>query len=88
MHSINAAVELMPVAGSTYSGLIEEYHDVSGFILAAQPAKIRIIGQAPVLAKNIFDMTSDGQSVSHLYSFQEQVSGRADRPGAPFGETD
>ena len=61
VRSINAAVELMPVAGSTYSGLIEEYHDVSGFILAAQPAKIRIIGQAPVLAKNIFDMTSDGK---------------------------
>ena len=61
VHSINAAVELMPVAGSTYSGLIEEYHDVSGFILAAQPEKIRVIGQAPVLAKNIFDMTSDGK---------------------------
>jgi outer membrane lipoprotein-sorting protein len=61
VRSINAAVELMPVAGSTYSGLIEEYHDVSGFILAAQPGKIRIIGQAPVLAKNIFDMTSDGK---------------------------
>lgn len=61
VRSINAAVELMPVAGSTYSGLIEEYHDVSGFILAAQPAKIRVIGQAPVLAKNIFDMTSDGK---------------------------
>lgn len=61
VHSINAAVEMTPVAGSAYSGLIEEYHDVGGFILAAQPGKIRIIGQAPVLAKNIFDMTSDGQ---------------------------
>jgi hypothetical protein len=61
VHSINAAVEMMPVAGSAYSGLIEEYHDVGGFILAAQPEKIRVIGQAPVLAKNIFDMTSDGK---------------------------
>ena len=61
VHSINAAVEMMPVAGSTYSGLIEEYHDVGGFILAALPEKIRVIGQAPVLAKNIFDMTSDGK---------------------------
>jgi hypothetical protein len=61
VHSINAAVDMMPVAGSTYSGLIEEYHDVGGFILAAQPEKIRVIGQAPVLAKNIFDMTSDGK---------------------------
>jgi hypothetical protein len=61
VHSINAAVQMTPVAGSTYSGLIEEYHDVGGFILAAQPEKIRVIGQAPVLAKNIFDMTSDGK---------------------------
>jgi len=61
VQSVNAAVEMSPVAGSAYSGLIEEYHDVGGFILAAQPGKIRIIGQAPVLAKNIFDMTSDGQ---------------------------
>jgi len=61
VHSVNAAVAMSPVAGSAYSGLIEEYHDVGGFVLAAQPGKIRIIGQAPVLAKNIFDMTSDGQ---------------------------
>jgi hypothetical protein len=61
VRSVNAAVEMSPVAGSSYSGLIEEYHDAGGFILASRPEKIRIIGQAPVLAKNIFDMTSDGQ---------------------------
>ena len=61
VHSLNAAVEMSPVAGSAYSGVIEEYHDVGGFILAAQPEKIRIIGQAPVLAKNVFDMVSDGR---------------------------
>jgi outer membrane lipoprotein-sorting protein len=60
-HSVNAAVTMMPVAGSTYSGLIEQYHEVEGFILASSPQKIRVIGQAPVLAKNIFDMTSDGK---------------------------
>jgi outer membrane lipoprotein-sorting protein len=61
VHSINAAVTMMPVAGSTYSGLIEQYHEVDGFILALIPQKIRVIGQAPLLAKNIFDMTSDGK---------------------------
>jgi hypothetical protein len=61
VRSVNAAVEMSPVAGSSYSGLIEEDHDAGGFILASRPEKIRIIGQAPVLAKNIFDMTSDGQ---------------------------
>ena len=60
--SINAAVELAPTAGSAYSGVIEEYHQVQGFILAQKPADVRVIGQAPVLAKNIFDMVSDGKT--------------------------
>ena len=62
VRSLNAGVELTPVAGSTYSGVIEEYHDIRGFILAQRPAHIRMIGQAPVVAKNIFDMVSDGET--------------------------
>jgi outer membrane lipoprotein-sorting protein len=62
VRTINATVALSPVAGSEYSGVIEEYHDVGGFILAARPAMIRVIGQAPVVSKNIFDMVSDGQT--------------------------
>ena len=53
---------MSPVAGSAYTGVIEEYHDVGGFILAARPAMIRVIGQAPVVSKDIFDMVSDGQT--------------------------
>jgi outer membrane lipoprotein-sorting protein len=60
VRSLNAAVQLTPVAGSAYSGVIEEYHQVSGFVLAEKPAWIRVIGQAPVVAKDIFDMASDG----------------------------
>ena len=62
VQSLNARVELNPVAGSAYSGLIEDYHDVRGFILAQRPASVRMIGQAPVVAKNIFDMVSDGET--------------------------
>ncbi len=62
VRSLNAAVELVPTAGSSYSGVIEEYHDVQGFILAQKPANIRVIGQAPVVAKNVFDMVSDGET--------------------------
>lgn len=62
VHSLNATVTLTPTAGSQYSGLIEQYHEVNGFILAERPAKIRVIGQAPVVAKNIFDMVSDGET--------------------------
>jgi outer membrane lipoprotein-sorting protein len=66
VRTINAAVQMTPVAGSTYSGLIEEYHQVGGFVLAAAPENIRVIGQAPVLGKNIFDMTSDGKTF-HIF---------------------
>ena len=62
VRSISATVELNPVAGSTYTGVIEQYHDVRGFILAQRPANIRMIGQAPVVSKNIFDMVSDGET--------------------------
>ncbi|HWQ03411.1 MAG TPA: hypothetical protein VNL38_02930 [Candidatus Nitrosotenuis sp.] len=62
VRSVNAGVELNPVAGSAYSGVIEDYHDVRGFILAQRPSSIRVLGQAPVIGKNIFDMVSDGET--------------------------
>jgi hypothetical protein len=58
--SINSTVELKTTAGSKYSGLIEEYHEVKAFLLAARPANVRMVGQAPVIGKTIFDMASDG----------------------------
>ncbi len=62
VRSINASVELIPTAGSAYSGVIEQYHQVQGFILAQKPESIRVIGQAPLISKNIFDMVSDGKT--------------------------
>jgi outer membrane lipoprotein-sorting protein len=62
VQSLNATVELKPTAGSQYSGVIEEYHEVKAFLLAARPAEIRMIGQAPVVGKTVFDMTSDGET--------------------------
>src|SRR3984893_15606934 len=60
--SVNATVELKPTAGSKYSGVIEEYHEVKAFLFAERPAEIRMIGQAPVIGKTIFDMASDGET--------------------------
>jgi outer membrane lipoprotein-sorting protein len=64
IQSLNAGVTMKLTAGSAYSGVIEQYHEVNGFILAAKPASIRVIGQAPVVSKNIFDMVSDGSTFS------------------------
>ncbi len=59
--TLNAAVVLKPTAGSRYSGVIDEYHEVKAFLLAMRPAEIRVIGQAPVIGTTVFDMASDGE---------------------------
>ncbi len=64
--SINASVTIQLTAGSSYSGVIEQYHEVNGFILAQKPSDIRVIGQVPIVGKNIFDMESDGK-VFHIF---------------------
>jgi hypothetical protein len=60
INSLHATVSLKVTAGSAYSGVIEQYHEINAIIVAARPASIRMIGQVPVVGKNIFDMVSDG----------------------------
>lgn len=60
--ALNATVELKTSTGSAYSGVINEYHEVKAFVLAARPSYIRMIGQVPVVGKTIFDMASDGRN--------------------------
>src|SRR5258707_1235042 len=60
--TLNATVVLKPTGGSKYSGVIDEYHEVKAFLLAARPAEIRVIGQAPVIGTTVFDMASDGET--------------------------
>jgi hypothetical protein len=62
IRTLNATVELKPIAGSAYSGVIQEYHEVKAFLLVAQPASVRVIGQVPIVGKTAFDMASDGST--------------------------
>jgi len=62
VQTVNATVQFKATTGSQYSGVIEDYHEVKAFLLAARPAYIRVIGQAPVIGKTIFDMASDGET--------------------------
>ena len=62
LQSLNATAELKPTAGSAYSGVISEYHEVRAFVLAARPYDVRMIGQVPIVGKTVFDMASDGQT--------------------------
>jgi hypothetical protein len=60
VRSLSATVNLEPTTGSVYSGVIKQYHDVRGYILFQKPGRIRVIGQAPVVRTDIFDMASAG----------------------------
>lgn len=61
VESINAEAEMTPTTGSAYSGVIEEYHDARAFLLAERGSeeRIRVIGQAPIVRKTVFDMVAD-----------------------------
>lgn len=61
IQTMKATVVFTPTTGSIYTGIIKQYQNVGGFILLKKPALIRIIGQAPVVRTEIFDMVSDGQ---------------------------
>lgn len=66
VHSINALTELEPSTGSAYSGVVEQYHGVRAFVLAQRESaesnageEIRMLGQAPIVHKDIFDMVAN-----------------------------
>lgn len=74
--AVNATVDMILTTGSAYSGVIERYHEISGFILAQRPAYIRVIGQAPVVATDVFDMVSNGTTFDiFLPSKNEFITG-------------
>jgi len=62
VRTVNAKVQLTPHTGSRYTGVIEDYKQVNGFVLAVSPNHIRMIGQAPVVSSKVFDMVSDGET--------------------------
>ena len=61
VHTMTAIMNLEPTAGSVYSGVISQYHDVRAAVLLQSPEQIRMQGQAPVVRTSIFDMVSDGK---------------------------
>jgi hypothetical protein len=61
IQTLTATVDLEPTAGSVYTGVIKEYQSVKAFILAQPPSMIRVLGEAPVVGTDIFDMASDGR---------------------------
>lgn len=66
MQSLSGAVRLKAETGSAFSGLVKNYHQITALFLAERPAWIRLVGQAPVVGTDIFDMASNGK-IFHMY---------------------
>jgi outer membrane lipoprotein-sorting protein len=62
VRSLHATVRLKAETGSAFAGVIKEYRQITAIVLAQGPSSIRMIGQAPVVGADIFDMVSDGQT--------------------------
>src|SRR5260370_8800249 len=60
--TLNATVELKPTAGSQYSGVIDQDHEVKAFLFAARPAEIRISRQARGVPTTAFHQLTPGQT--------------------------
>jgi outer membrane lipoprotein-sorting protein len=77
IHTMSATVDLEPTAGSVYTGVIKEYHDVKSFVLLQKPSLLRMLGQAPVVRTNIFDMVSNGEEFRlYIPSKQKFIIGK------------
>jgi outer membrane lipoprotein-sorting protein len=81
INSFQATVEMTPSVGSVYKGEITEIKDVHAYVLFAKPARIRIIGQLPVVRTKAFDMVSNGTDFKvHLVSKNLFVEGSNQAP--------
>ena len=90
IQSVNAVTTLDPSTGSSYSGIIKDYRDVRAFVLATRETgetHLRMIGQAPIVRKTVFDMVADRAgfqiSIPPKHKFivgTNRVEHRSDKP--------
>jgi outer membrane lipoprotein-sorting protein len=66
VRSLTARIRLEAETGSAFSGVIKDYHQITALFVAQRPAWIRVVGQAPVVGTDIFDLVSDGKTF-HMY---------------------
>lgn len=84
VRGLHAAASLEAETGSAFVGVIKQYRQVSALLLAQRPAYLRVVGQAPVVGTDLFDMVSDGATFRmYVPSKHEFLTGpaRLERPG-------
>jgi outer membrane lipoprotein-sorting protein len=61
IRTLSATVSLDASRGGPTSGVVTEYREAKGYVLAERPSNIRIKALIPVLGSTAFDMVSDGR---------------------------
>ncbi len=61
IQSMLATVDIDSSAGDPKSGLITDYKEIRGYVLAQKPFMLRMKGLMPVVRNTAFDMVSNGQ---------------------------
>ncbi|MGA2961012.1 MAG: DUF4292 domain-containing protein [Candidatus Korobacteraceae bacterium] len=61
VHTMSASVEISTTVGGVKKGTVTEYSNITGYILAEKPSKLRMIGQFPIVKNRAFDMVSNAQ---------------------------
>jgi hypothetical protein len=59
--SLQATVDIDTSVGGAKKGLVTDYKEIRGYVLARKPAMLHMIGLLPIVRTTAFDMVSDGQ---------------------------
>lgn len=62
LDTMTAKVEMLTSVLKTKEGVAKDYTRVGGIIVMRKPSKLRVLGRAPVIGLELFDMASDGST--------------------------
>jgi len=60
LQSMQATVDINTSVGDQKKGVVTDYQEIRGYVLARKPAMLRMKGLLPVVRNTAFDMVSDG----------------------------
>lgn len=66
IHSMTAAVEVIPCTGGSSKGEVRCYASTSGYIIIQKPEQISVILKVPLLGSRALDMVSNGKTFKLL----------------------
>jgi outer membrane lipoprotein-sorting protein len=73
LDTMTAKVEILTSVLKTKEGVARDYTRIGGIIVMRKPEMLRVLGRAPVIGLEIFDMASDGKNFT-LYIPSKNVA--------------